>query len=111
MAAAPWGPCLNGQGTGKGKYGDGDSFRGAPSFRGWDLSTRWDIGRHSLFPFPTVLWVLRKPPPTPLTCPQHRRSTGAAGRCLQIFLLCPQKVTFGALGQTGPTGKISQELI
>ncbi|RLV88836.1 hypothetical protein DV515_00015259 [Chloebia gouldiae] len=30
----------------------------------------WDIGRHALFPLPSVPWVPRKPLPTQPTCPQ-----------------------------------------
>lgn len=78
---------------------------GAPPAMGWD------IGRHSLFPLPRVPWVPRKPLLTQLTRPQASGEHWGSRWVSPDLSALPPKVTVGALGQTGPTGKVSQELI
>lgn len=79
--------------------------------------TRWDppwdgtCADTHCSPFPLSLGYQGSHPRHPSPVPSTMRSTGAPGRCLQVLLLYPEKVTVGTLGQTGPTGKISQELI
>lgn len=62
-------------------------------------------------PFPTVPCVPRKPPPTQLTCPQHSGEHWGSRWVSPDLSALPPKVTVGALRQTGPTEKVSQELI
>lgn len=112
MAAAPWGPCLNGQGTGKGKYGDGDSFRGAPSFRGWDPPHEmghWQTLTVPLFHCP--LGTKEATPNTPHLSPAQEEHWGSRWVSPDLSALPPENHFWSTFGQTGPTGKISQELI
>lgn len=69
---------------------------GPPSMRQDPPLMGWDIGRQSLFPFPTVPFISRKPPPTQLTCPQHSWEHWGSRWVSPDLSALPPKVTVGS---------------